>query len=231
MTDNNAGDGTNNNNAGGAGASGSGTDPKNTNTNASQNVVDFSKVDDDTFSKVFDDPRLFRHSRFKSLAERAKKADELETAAKQAEEQNLVEQKKFEELAKMREQERDEAISKVSSLQINTKLLSEAVKQGAIDTEAVLALIDRAKVTIDKDGNVQGAEEAVKAILEAKPFLKGKGGQANPIGSGSNPGDGTSTTPKKFKASQLNDPVFWKENEKDILAAIKSGQVEMDIQV
>lgn len=47
----------------------------------------------------------------------------------------------------------------------------EATKANAVDAETVAALVDRSAIDIDDDGNVKGAEAAVKALLKAKPFL------------------------------------------------------------
>lgn len=50
---------------------------------------------------------------------------------------------------------------------------SAAAKAGAIDTDAVLALLPTGAVTIDGD-EVQGVDEAIKALRESKPYLFGK---------------------------------------------------------
>jgi hypothetical protein len=66
---------------------GGGTDPNKTETQSQP--VDFSKLGDDDFAKVFDDPRVFKHPRFKSLNDRAKVADQLEKEKAEAEKNNL----------------------------------------------------------------------------------------------------------------------------------------------
>ena len=177
--------------------------------------------------KVFDDPRLWQHPRFKSLNERAKKASVLEKAQKVAEEKSLADNKKFEELATKRETERDAVQSKYTSSIQDNRIITEASKVGVVDIEAVLKLVDRANIAIDDNGNVTGAVEAVQALLTAKPFLKGKA--ATTIGSATNPGADSDTIVKKFKLSQLNDPVFYKANEKEIAEAYKAGLIEDDM--
>lgn len=48
-----------------------------------------------------------------------------------------------------------------------------AAKAGAIDADAVLALLPTDAVTIDGD-EVQGVDDAIKALRESKPYLFGK---------------------------------------------------------
>lgn len=178
--------------------------------------------------KVFEDPRLYQHPRFKSLSERAKKADALEKAEAEAEEKRLKEGKKFEELATKAQQERDAIKSQLTASKQDNRIISEASKIGVVDIETVLKLVDRSGITVDDNGNVIGAIEAVQTLLAAKPFLKGKGGVVK-IGSDTNPGDGTDTGVKTFKLSQINDPIFYREHEKDIMKAYAAGKIEDDV--
>ncbi len=178
--------------------------------------------------KVFEDPRLYQHPRFKSLSERAKKADALEKAEAEAEEKRLKEGKKFEELATKAQQERDAIKSQLTASKQDNRIISEASKVGVVDIETILKLVDRYGITVDDNGNVIGAIEAVQALLAAKPFLKGKGGVVK-IGSDTNPGDGSDTGVKTFKLSQISDPVFFREHEKDIMKAYAAGKIEDDV--
>lgn len=67
---------------------------------------------------------------------------------------------------------------------------------------AAIKLLDTSKLSVDKDGNVQGIAEAVTALLEENPFLKpSEPAPATPQGKTKNPPidptnpAGTSTTP------------------------------------
>jgi hypothetical protein len=62
--------------------------------------------------------------------------------------------------------------SKYQTALIRAAVDREANKQGAIDPDAVFALMDRADLKLTDDGAVTGAEKAVKALLDAKPYLK-----------------------------------------------------------
>lgn len=207
---------------------GKGTDPKQ-NANPTQPNAEAPKGGENTFDeKVFDDPRLWTHPRFKSLNERAKKADALEKAQAEAEEKRLQDAKKFEELATKRAQERDAISSKYTLAVQDNRIITEATKVGVVDIETVLKLVDRANIVIDENGNVSGVSEAVQSLLTAKPFLKGKAG-ATTIGSPTNPGADANADLKKFKLSQLQNPEFYRANEKDITAAFKAGLIEDDV--
>lgn len=60
--------------------------------------------------------------------------------------------------------------------------------QGAKNPALCYRLVDQAALNLDDDGNVTGADKAVKALLEAEPYLKGT--------TESNGSGGPPTTPK-----------------------------------
>jgi hypothetical protein len=206
---------------------GTGTDPIKTSSTTEANAVtpkDGEKAFDEN---VFDDPRLWQHPRFKSLNDRAKKADALEREQAQADEKRLADAKKFEELATKVSQERDAIKSKFSQSIQDNRIITEASKVGVVDIEAVLKLVDRSSIVVDDNGNITGATEAVQALLASKPFLKGKPATVT-IGSATNPGADVENGPKKFKLSQLSNAQFYKDNEKDIMIAYNKGLIEDD---
>lgn len=211
----------NNNNAG----NGNGTDPKKTDAQ-NQGTFDPSKVGDEDLAKVFDDPRLWKHPRFKSLNDRAKVADRLEKEKGDAEKKRLEEEGKWKELADLKTKEAEEAKTQAQTARIDNKLQVSAAKVGVVDLEAVLKLIDRTNIKVDDNGEIQGVDEAVKALLESKPYLKGDGSVT--LGGGTNPGDGNKGA-KRFKLSQLQDPKFYQENYKDIQEAQVKGLIEDDV--
>ncbi len=59
----------------------------------------------------------------------------------------------------------------------------EAHQQGAVKADVVYRLIDRSAITLDESGEVKGADKAVKALLDAEPYLK-----AAPAGTTAVPG-------------------------------------------
>lgn len=206
---------------------GTGTDPLKT---SSADSTDKGKTKDGekTFDEsVFDNPQLWTHPRFKSLNERAKLADKLEKQLSDAEEAKLTEAKKFEELATKRAAERDEIKNKYTQELQNNRIMAEATKIGVVDIEAVLKLVDRSNISIDDNGVATGIVEALQALVTAKPYLKGKTNVT--IGSATSPGADGDNQPKKFKLSQIQNPVFFREHEKEIDAAYKAGLIEDDM--
>ena len=107
-------------------------------------------------------------------AEQARKAQMTELEQAQAEAQAA---KEAEVKAKA---ERDEAIA-----QANETLMKAAVMAAARDfndpADAWL-YIDRSKIEMADDGEIKGVEEALKIVVEAKPYLVKAGEQAPPLG-------------------------------------------------
>jgi hypothetical protein len=214
----------NNNNP--KGGEGGGDDPGKNGKPSDTGTFDLSKIGDDDFEKIFDDPRLWKHSRFKDLNDKAKKVKEFEDAQAKAEEDALKKKGEFEELAKRKEAELNEYKQKHIQSVTDTRIQTEAAKLGIVDLEAALKLIDRSAIAVSDDGTVSGVEIAVKALLDAKPYLKG--GTTPTIGAPTNPG-GDDNGGFKFKRSQLQNHAFWQEHEKEIMEAIAKGQVENDL--
>jgi len=205
------------------------TDTTKTRDTQNQNVFDTKNIGDDDFSKVFDDPRVFLHPRFKSLNERAKKASEYEAKLNEAEETKLSENKKFEELAAKRAEELSGVKTKYTQTLQDMQIMNAAAKVGVIDLDAVLKLIDRSKISVsDSDNTVLGADEALTTLLDKSPYLKGKAANVT-VGSATGPGEESTAGTKKFKLSQLQIPSFWRENEKEIQVALANNQVENDM--
>lgn len=201
---------------------GTGTDPAKKPDNSSQEF-DPSKLSDDDYAKILSDPRSFTHPRFKALTERAAEADKLKAENEKATNARLAEEKKYQELAEKHEASANDWKSKFETASIDNRIAAEASKLGITDLEAASKLIDRSGITIDESGAVNGVEAAVKALAESKTYLVDKSKQVPTIGSPSNPANGNQGegSVKSFKASEIRDPSFYKEHEKDILAAMK----------
>lgn len=211
------------------GANGGATDA-NTNTET-QNAQAFdpSKVGDEDFSKIFEDPRLWTHPRFKGLTDAAKKAKEYEEKEAQREIEEKKKKGEWEQVAKNAEEKLTAAEQRYQTAITDNRIQSEAAKLGVVDLEAVTKLIDRSQIKVADDGSVTGVEESVKSLLESKPYLKGTGETVTTVGQGTSPGQGETNGLKRFKMSQLQDAKYYRENEKDILASMKVGLVEDDL--
>jgi hypothetical protein len=163
------------------------------------------------------------NTELKRLREEAKLRDEQK---KKEDEDRLKKQGEFEKLAQQKEEEAKTWQTRYQESLLNAELRDQARALGAVDPAIVLQLIDKTGLEIGDDGTVKGAKEAVEKLLTEKPFLKGTGTTPS-IGNPSNP----STEPqqqRRFKASQLKDVNFYRENEKDILTAMRLGLIEDD---
>jgi hypothetical protein len=77
-----------------------------------------------------------------------------------------------------------------------------ATEMGLVDADAALALMDRSKVAVKDDGTVEGAKEALEALVAAKPWLKKAPGQT--VGGGTNPPGAGNTQTNPWKNETFN---------------------------
>lgn len=169
--------------------------------------------------------------RYDEVAKKARELEdwkkEQESKAKQAEEERLKKQGEWEKLAQSREQEAREAREQLILEKTNNRLILESSKLGVVDSDAVLKLIDRNMLSIDSEGNISGVTEAITALLNDKPYLKGGINQPT-VGNGTNPSNPTQQPVTRFKASQLKDHAFFMQHEKEIRQALRLGLIEDD---
>lgn len=104
---------------------------------------------------------------YEDLKAAAAKLAELEAA-------NQTELEKAQAAAAKAAEERDAALEEARTTAVRSAVIAAASKAGAVDPDDVFALLKKDSVTIGDDGQVTGAEEAVKALLDAKPHLVGK---------------------------------------------------------
>lgn len=101
------------------------------------------------------------------LREKAARLDELE-------QQSKTEADRLREKHDKAVRERDAANTRATNTLVRASIMAEAGRQGAVDPEAVAALVNRADLTVEGD-EVEGVEEAVKALLISKPYLLRQG--------------------------------------------------------
>lgn len=216
-----------------------GTPPAdNSNGATAPQPIDLSKLTSSDVDKLFAErgDLLFQHPRFKELNEKAKEADKLKKAQDDAEKKTLEEQGKWQEIAKKSEEKANTLTQQLQQQAQNSSLLIEAQKAGVSDLDAALKLVDRASVSVDENGTVTGSAEAIKALVEAKPYLVGGKPQVK-IGSASNPansqtGDNAAQTTadgkRIYKLTEIQDVKFYRENAADIKLAMKEGRMQND---
>lgn len=73
------------------------------------------------------------------------------------------------------------ATARANQMLVRAAIITEAAAQNAADAEVVVALLAGGdSITVEDDGSIKGAKQAVKKLLEEKPFLvKGKSPAAN----------------------------------------------------
>ncbi len=200
------------------------TPPDNKGDNGGQKStadVDFSKLTDEQFAKVVEDPRLYKLGKVKELNELAKKAKKFEEDQATAEAERLKKQGEFEKLAANNKAEADKFKSQYQQSIINNKILQEAGKQGITRLDLVDKLIDKANIKLDEDGNATGITEAITKLITDNDFLK-TGGK-NSLGGGTNPAGGTGQG--EFTITQIQDPVFYQAHAVEILKAQATGHI------
>lgn len=208
-----------------------GTVPPKTETPANpapnQGDVDISKMSDDEFAKFFEDPRAFNHPRFKQLADAKKERDALAKEKADREKADLEKQGEWEKLAKQRETELADANKKYENSLIDNAIIQAASQKGALDVEAVKALINRGNIKVEKDGTVSGIDEALETLSKAKTYLFDPANAQTRIGTPSNPSNPNNGS-KRFTMSQIQDARFFREHEKEIQEAMRTGQIVDD---
>lgn len=81
---------------------------------------------------------------------------------------------KAREAATKAEAEKQAALERANDRLIRAEVKSVAADLSIVDGEAAYALMDRSGVAVDDQGNVTGVKEALEALLESKPYLKGQ---------------------------------------------------------
>lgn len=110
---------------------------------------------------------------YEELRAKAAKLAELEAA-------QLTEQQRAEQERDQAKAAAEAAIRRANDTLIRASVIAAAASAGAVDHDAVAALIDRNGIAVTDDGAVTGVTEAVAALLEAKPYLVGKAGTTTP---------------------------------------------------
>lgn len=145
--------------------------------------------------------------RMAALTARAKAAErklaEIAAAQEEAERKALEEQERYKELYEKERAEREKERQARTEEAIRSRFLLAATKVGVVDPEAAYLLaksLDAWKqVQVGEEGQVAGIDEAVKALIEAKPYLVSQQEQKKQsVGSASNPAPSATPAPKNI---------------------------------
>lgn len=149
--------------------------------------------------------RLTRNSAkfadYDALKEKAARVDKADEDAK-------TELQRALDKAAKAETEGKSAVDRANATLRRAAIYGEATKQNAVDGDTVTALLaGNATVAVDKDGNVTGAAEAVKALLHDKPFLL----KGAPAGGGHGEFGGNDPATLREKITTLERAGKWAE--------------------
>jgi hypothetical protein len=152
------------------------------------------------------------------LKTKAEEFDKLQEASRSQEEKLRT---SFEKAVR----ERDAALTRAQNSIVRSAVISAASRAGAVDPEAVAALLPRDELVIEGD-EVLGVEEAVKTLLAKKPYLRSQGAAkaGTEIAGGTAPAIITRSQLKEWAAKgELTD-----ERQKEINAAVAAGRYMAD---
>lgn len=184
--------------------------------------ADLSKLPADQIAKALENPEIWKTKRLSDLREKAKKAEDLEKEISDLKGKADTPDQKVEELQKQLEKLQNEN----KTARIESAIKDAAVKAGVKNPSVIAKLIDRSGLEIGSDGTVAGVDDQIKALLTSDPYLKG---DAKSLKIGEPPVDPEGQGGKKlFKASEINDPTFYRQHEKEIDQAIATGQIDDD---
>lgn len=186
--------------------------------------VDFSKLSDEQLAKALEDPRLWKTQRLAELRKDAAELKKLKDAQEADEKKRLEEEGKTAELLEKTKQELDAAKQKLVDQAKAMKIATVAQAKGIKDVDAAGKLLDQSQVTIDDNGEVQGVEGAIDALIKGRPYLV----QAAPgVNTPTNPDPNVKGT-TEFKMSQVVDPKFYQEHHEEIIRAQGEGRIVED---
>lgn len=133
-----------------------------------------------------------------------KRLKALEKQRTEDDENKLKEQGKYKELAETAQTKAQRA----ERIAITAKLESLAAREGLSDPD-LLALVDTSGVTLDDDGKVQGAAEAIAAFKAAKPHFFGSPATVPGTAKPGSPVSGGYKTYEDWKAAPAADRIAW----------------------
>jgi hypothetical protein len=192
---------------------------------------DPSKLTQDQLNKVLENQELWKNPRLAGLLDADKQLKQLQKDKETQTEQQLTEQKKFQELAEKRAGDLTKAQETIQTMRIDQALTNKLVKDNVVDLDGALKLVDRSKLAVDDNGQVTGVDEALGSLKTDRAYLFTSGGTPPPapsVGNPSNPQAPAGGSGQfKFKESQLT-PEFYKAHAVEINEAGRLGLIEQD---
>jgi hypothetical protein len=144
---------------------------------------------DDIIAKRLDRER----KKFEDYDDIKKKASKYEKEAEERRLAELSEKERAEELEKKAEDEKADYASQVEKLhkqirdeKIHTEFIKQANAQNIGYVDDALKLADLSAVEVGEDGKIIGVDDAVKSLVESKPFLLAQQQKPKKVGESTN---------------------------------------------
>jgi len=167
------------------------------------------------------------HFRSKYESEKAVR-EQLEADRKAAEEKQLAENQEWQTLAEKREQELVALRQQSQTVALKNAFIVKISEHNPVNIDDAFALANLAEVKVAEDGTVEGIDEAIKTLVEAKPFLFGGSGSksvnAEAGAQGKDAAEGASK--RVWKASEVKGmPIEeYAKHSKEIRVAQRDGR-------
>jgi hypothetical protein len=138
---------------------------------------------------------------YDELKAKAEKLAELETA-------NQTELEKAQQRAEKAETRAQQVEADARETRLRAAIISEAAKpeRRVVDSDAVIALLDRTTLELDDNGNPTNIAKAMDSLLEARPFLvASNGGARGDADQGARGGGAKQVTAAELKSMRPED--------------------------
>lgn len=154
-------------------------------------------------------------------AEYRRRLRQLEEKVKAQEEATLSEAEKLQRRLSELEREREHLLAERRERAMRYEVAVAAQKLGIVDPDAAVRLLDTSSLEFDESDRPVNVEEALKALVKAKPYLVAPHVSA---GSPTNPATGTQRS-ATFTTSQIADRKFYEAHRDEIMKAVAEGRI------
>lgn len=195
-------------------------------SNGNNGIPDFdpSKLSDEQINKVLEDQRLWKTDRLSQLREQAKKGKDYESEKAKLAEAEAIKKGEFDKVLAERDAKIQELSDKLTTGQLDNVIREALAKEGVTNANAGLKLIDRSKLKMSEDGQLEGLEEAMKSFATQYPELL-KTNTAS-VGNPTNPS--SVPTGEPVKMSDMRNPAWFNDPANaETIKQVQNGKVSI----
>jgi hypothetical protein len=195
----------------------------------------------DDAEEIKDPGALLRSYRALQAAEKTQRnrLAQLEAAAKRAEDAKLSDQERLQKRVAELEGQSQAAAKAAQEKVLRYEVQLQAARLNIVDPDAAAKLLDMSQVSYDADGQPQGVEAALAALIDAKPYLVSATGAGSHGARGAAPAtpasasptnpatrSSTATATRRYSQAELTDRDFYLANRDDIIRAQREGRID-----